>query len=1380
MSALDLFQPRIREWFAGRFEAPTDIQTRAWPRISAGDHVLATAPTGSGKTLAAFLWALDQLLTGAWGRGATRVLYVSPLKALNNDVRRNLLQPLAELRERFGGQLAEINVQVRSGDTPQAERRRMLRHPPEILVTTPESLNLLLSSHGGRRILTGVRTVILDEIHAVAGNKRGTYLMTAVERLAALAGEFQRLALSATVRPLDTVAQFVGGTGRKVAIVESAAEKRLEVSVCGVARDDDPSIWPALVKRFREIIDRNRSTLLFVNSRAAAEKLVRWLNEGEATPLAYAHHGSLSRELRTLVEHKLKRGELKALVATSSLELGIDIGSLDEVILVQAPRTANSALQRIGRGGHGVGEVSRGRLYPLFGRDFVDAAVLAPLLEEKAGEAVRPVQGPLDVLAQVIVAMCGVEEWELDALFALLRRSWPYRDLKREAFDRVIAMLRGRYADTRLRELRPRLRMDPETGRVRGAAGVLPLVYRSGGVIPDRGYYTVRVQGSGARLGELDEEFVWERVVGHEFTIGAQTWRIERITRNDVEVVPGTLPPSLSPFWKAEKQDRDFFLCEHIGRWLEAAEAGGDEIALPNFDEQAGDALRALLRAQREATLAPLPHRHHLLIERSRGEGENRPAILHALWGGRILRPYAMALAGGWEQAYGYPLEVFAGDDCVLVQLPKEIPARELLDLVTPDNVEPLLRARLENTGFFGTRFRENAARALLLPRRRGGVRTPLWLSRLRAQKLLAAVRRYDDFPVLAETWRTCLEDEFDLDGLRARLEEVQSGAIEVTETTTTHPSPFAGGITWRSTEQYLYDRNERPEAAGAPSLSEEALREVLHDAALRPRLDPALVAAFVAKLRRTAPGYEPRDGAEWLDHAEEQMLVAPPAEVPPGLEVVPWGRGWMVSTALRPRLERARAGDDHALAECVAQFLQSHGPVTLAYVREAFEVPAARAERALGSLVADGRLLADRFLETATGTEFCDTENLERLLRLTRAAARPQLTARPKEELAGFLALQQGLVRRGESVDHLRDALEMLFGYAAPAALWEEAILPARLRPYLPAWLDALMQESDLTWYGAGPEQAAFAFTDDVRLFLAPGEGGADLLPDALGRYDFFDLQRASGLDSAALARRLWEMTWDGRLTNDTFAALRKGIENGFQPAAPASRRRVFRSWQSSRPLVGHWQALAPEPAADRLEEIEDQKERVRQLLARYGVVCRALLAHEPAPLRWGRIQKALRLMELGGEVVGGAFFLGIEGLQFAAPAAVRRLRSGWSIDDQVYWLNACDPASLCGTGLQDGLPPRLPSTWLVYRGAELVLVARRGGREVECRQPPRPEWLQLFPELLARGFRAPSRIVVEDIDGEAAAASAHAGVFEEAGFRRDMRTLVLERSYA
>jgi ATP-dependent Lhr-like helicase len=680
------FDPRVRAWFEARYGRPTDVQRRAWPVIAAGAHALVTAPTGSGKTLAAFLWALDRLLTGAWERGNVRVLYVSPLKALGNDVRKNLLEPLEGLSAAFGGSPG-IGVQVRTGDTPAAERRAMLRRPPEILVTTPESLNLLLASRGGRSILGGVRTAILDEIHAVAGNKRGVHLMTAVERLVALSGEVQRVALSATVRPLELVAAFVGGVGRDVRVVQSAAEKRIELAVRSVPRAEAGPPWPALAAELRQVLAANRSTLFFVNNRALAEKLARLLNEGADPPLAYAHHGSLSREVRSVVETRLKEGSLRGLVATSSLELGIDIGSLDEVVLVQAPRSVHSGVQRVGRAGHAVGATSRGRLYPTHGRDFLEAAVLGPLVEAREVEAVRPVHAPLDVLAQALLAMAGVEELDLDAAYALLRRTFAYRDLSRGAFDRVVGMLRGRYEDVRIRELRPRLLVDPGTGRARAADGVLPLVWRSGGVIPDRGYFALRVAGSGARLGELDEEFVWERRVGDTFALGAQSWRIERITRSDVEVVPGGRA-AMAPFWRADAWSREFETCERIGRFLEEADAALEDPAFRErllrdhrMDEGAADALLGFLRRQREATGAPLPHRRHLLVEHV-AEDAARQVVFHACWGGRVLRPLAMAVAAAWEERHGGAPEVFTDDDCLLVHLQHEVRGPRLRDLV--------------------------------------------------------------------------------------------------------------------------------------------------------------------------------------------------------------------------------------------------------------------------------------------------------------------------------------------------------------------------------------------------------------------------------------------------------------------------------------------------------------------------------------------------------------------------------------------------------------------------------------------------------------------------------------------------------------------------
>jgi ATP-dependent Lhr-like helicase len=1339
VDALAAFHPRVRSWFLGRFAGPTPVQQLAWPRIAAGAHVLATAPTGTGKTLAAFLHALDRFAAGAWDPSRLHVLYVSPMKALVTDVRRNLLVPLQEIG------LEGVRADVRTGDTPAGERRRMTRRPPSILCTTPESLNLLLATPSARPMLRDVKAVILDEIHAVAATKRGAFLMTAVERLP----EAQRIALSATVRPLDTVAAFVGGPGRRVEIVQAPDAKRREVRVKGVSRDGAPSVWPRIVEALRKAVTENRTTVVFVNNRAVCERLVRWLNEGEATPLAYAHHGSLSKELRAVVEQRLKEGTLKAIVATSSLELGIDIGGIDEVILVQSPRTLSSAIQRVGRAGHSAGATSRARIFPVTGRDVLDAAVLAPLVEWGTGEGVKPVRNPLDVLAQAIVAACAVEEWDLTKLYALFRRTYAYAELTREAFDRVVGMLRGRYAETRLRDLLPRLRIDPETGRARAADGALPLVWRSGGVIPDRGYYPVRVEGSGARLGELDEEFVWERKIGQEIAIGAQQWRIERITRNEVVVTPGGKGDAVPPFWKAESQPRDFELCERVGLALEEGFPG----PLPNLDAEARTSLTGLLDAQRAATKR-LPHRHHLVVEEIRGTP--RTVVLHAMWGDRALRPWAIAMAAAFEEERGYPLEVQTNDDGLSVMLPDGFPASRVVSLVSADRLDGLLRRRLHHTGFFGTRFRENAMRALLLPRHGRRGRTPLWLTRMRASKLMQAVAPYGDFPILAETWRTCLEDEFDLASLRRLLGEIESGEITVSEAATEAPSPFAQSLAWRATNQLMYDQNERAPSGGAAPLSEQVLRDVLRDAALRPRLDPALVREFEGKVQRTAPGYEPPDAAEWVDLVEERLLAPwPGGELPAGLAT---DRGYAVARRDVPLLARARAGDPRALEACLARVLATHGPVTLPYLESLLGAPVAGA---LAALVADGRVIADRFRVDATETEFCDAENLERLLRLARAAARPTLDALPLERLPQFLARHQ---RGGD----LRDRMERLFGFPAPAALWEEAILPA-------TGLDELLQESDLVWFGAGRESLAFAFEEDVRLFLASLEAPEPFCDG--GRHDFFGIQRSLKLDSAATSHRIWDLAWEGRITADSFAVVRQGIATGFEPLAPSGGRGGLNRWQSSRPMGGTWRAL-PRPApADKIEEAEDDKARARQLLARYGVLFRELTAAELPDLRWGRLQRALRLLELSGEAFTGHFFTGIEGLQFASRDALGLLRATWDGGER-FWMNACDPASPCG--VLDGMPPRVPSTWLAYRGDRLVLVARRNGREIDCREAPAAADLALLQAFLGRAARPLARVVVDRIDGEPAARSPRAPVFLEAGFRPDMDALVLERGYA
>ncbi|NUP99887.1 MAG: DEAD/DEAH box helicase, partial [Armatimonadetes bacterium] len=857
---LELFHPLIAAWFRRRYGRPTDVQAAAWPVIAAGEHVLVTAPTGSGKTLTAFLWAINQLAVGAWERGQVRVLYVSPLKALNNDIRRNLRQPLWELNDAFGdaGEIfPEINVLTRSGDTAPAERQRMVRRPPEILITTPESLNLILSSTRSREMLRGVETVILDEIHAVAATKRGTHLITAVERLVPLAGEFQRLALSATVRPLELVAQFVGGyhvegspgepryRPRPLRVVRSAKPKQYECRVHspGVTAIGPPvdTWWPALIEELKEVVRRNRSTLIFTNGRRMCEKLALLLNDGESPPLAYAHHGSLSRETRAVVEARLKAGELAAIVATGTLELGIDIGSLDEVALVETPFDVAAAIQRIGRAGHQVGETSRGLLFPLHGRDFLQAAVMCRCVANQDIEAVRPIAGALDVLAQVIVSMVVVEAWDIDHLYEFLQTCWPYHGLPRRQYDLVLAMLAGRYAESRIPALQPRLVLDPLDNLVRAREGARQLVQQSGGTIPDRGYYTMRHQDSRARIGELDEEFVWERRPGDRFTLGTQTWRIEQVTDSDVLVSPAASSAG-APFWRGEPSHRTNHFSNRIAELLEEMNDQLGPAATARLEQEFGlspaaaNQLESFLSRQRTVTGRELPHRHHLLIETIDPQelgAEASWVVLHTFWGGSLNRPFALALQTAWQERHGTAIQAFADNDTLVLSLPYEVRGEEILALVAPEEIDPLLRRGLESSGFFGARFRESAGRALLLSRGLPGRRMPLWLTRLRAKKLLETAARYEDFPILTETWRTCLDDEFELDLLRERLTELRAGEIRWSECHGREPSPLAESIVWGHTNELMY-LDDTP-AGGRSALRDDLLREAVFSAHLRP-----------------------------------------------------------------------------------------------------------------------------------------------------------------------------------------------------------------------------------------------------------------------------------------------------------------------------------------------------------------------------------------------------------------------------------------------------------------------------------------------------------------------------------------------------------------
>jgi len=1474
---LSLFHPRISQWFSENVGTPTEVQKQAWPAIAAGKHLLVSAPTGSGKTLAAFLWALNQLITGTWDTGHLNVLYVSPLKALNNDVQRNLLGPLDRLRKAFesvGETFPPIRVLTRSGDTPQSERRSMQRHPPEILITTPESLNLLLSSLGGRNVPAGLSTVILDEIHAVIGTKRDVHLITAVDRLVRLSGEFQRIALSATIRPLEAVSGFIGGyrlegdpahpkyVPRPVTTICSNESKDYDIQVRFPQETVDPwnkqSVWDSLTGEFKSIIGRNRSTLLFVNSRRLCEKITYKINLGEDRPIAYSHHGSLSREIRGEVERRLKAGELKAIVATNSLELGIDIGVLDEVVLIQSPPSISSAIQRIGRAGHQVGQVSRGTLFPTHSQDFLEAAVLAQAVIDQDIEAVRPVECPLDVLAQMIVSMVGAETWDLDALYAQLRTSYPYRTLSRDHFDLVLNMLAGRYADTRIRELKPRVSIDRLDNTVTARKGALLSLYGSGGMIPDRGYFHLRRQDTDARIGELDEEFVWEARIGQTITIGTQNWKIERITHNDVFVVPAHPKAMATPFWRGEENNRHFHFSDRIARFLEKADSNLDDPDYTHIlkqenrmDASSAGQLIDFLKEQKETTGCALPHRHHLLLEfvhSGPGGAPGNQVVMHTIWGGRVNRPFGMALGAAWEARFGRRVELFTSNDCVALVLPHELSAEELLSLVTVATVETWLRSRLENSGFFSARFRECSGRALLLTRDKFSERMPLWMSRLRSQRLLDSVLAYEDFPVLLETWRTCLKDEFDLENLKKLLAELETGAITWSVARTDRPSPMARSVSRRQVNEYMYMGDEA-DSGRVSKLRDDLIRDVVFSPDMRPSIAPELIERFEMKRRRLSPGYAPdtpRDLLDWVkerwvlpesewerlleavrrDHGlnsdpvfepvagklvrlfppeASQPLVAalelvptvlhalsPESDQVPVEALAPGGSTWPVKGE---RFSSPDGDPDELLTTLLGEWLRFYGPVTVEFIASALGVRQERVSLVLEELFDSKQIISGILITDRDDDLVCDSENFEILLRMARSENIPAFNPLELEWLPVFLAAFQGVAKPSRDSEALCERVEQLLCCFMPAELWETEIFPARVHPYRTETLDKMLRETELAWMGGNGRKIAFYFDPDLDLMheeyalsgtqdlgdtdRGPKNGDTSapagpkaLFPDPMGRYDFSTMLRTSGRSPGELVRYLWQEVWEGRVSNDTFSVLRKGIEHQFEPEPALSetakqprrrhaigRRSAFSRWKSALPMAGSWFRIPnSNEESDPVESEERNKDRIRLLLDRYGILFRELLLDEIPPFRWSQLFRSLRLMELSGELLSGCFFEGIPGPQFISHRAFRVLERDLA-DDRIFWINAMDPASLCGVplaGLKGRLSRRIGSTHLVYKGKEQKMISQRNGKiltfHVLPDDPRMQEYLGFLHHLLHRSFQPLRQIIIETINDEEA----------------------------
>jgi len=1405
MEPLSAFSPETRAWFERTFREPTPAQALGWPAIARGGHTLIQAPTGSGKTLAAFLYGLDKL-SGETGEGV-RLLYVSPLKALNYDVERNLRGPLAGLG-------SPLRVAVRTGDTPQKERAAMLREPPDILITTPESLFLLLTSRA-REILRSVETLVLDEVHAVAGTKRGAHLALSVERLDRVAGKpVQRIGLSATQRPLEEIGRFVSG-GSEIELVDAGRAKELDLEIVvpledmAVPEDGSySSVWPSIYPRILELVREHRSTIVFVNNRRLAERMALRLNELADEEIARAHHGSLAREQRTEIEELLKRGEIPCLVATSSLELGIDMGAVDLVVQVESPKSVARGLQRVGRAGHELGAVSKGRIFPKFRADLLESAVVARrMLAGEIEETIIP-RNPLDVLAQQIVAICAEEELAVDELLELVRGAYPFAQLSREQLENVLDMLDGRYPSDEFAELRPRVVWDRSAGLVRGRSGAQRLAVQNAGTIPDRGLFGVHLVDGGGRVGELDEEMVYEARAGQVILLGASSWRIEEITRDRVLVSPAPGVPGAVPFWKGEGLGRPYELGEAIGRFSRETVSLPQERALERLqsehrlDRLAAENLVAFLHEQQAATRV-VPSDRAVVIERFRDEiGDWRVCILTP-FGARVHAPWGLALAARLRESLGLEVQSIWSDDGIALHLPDadSPPSTDEL-MLEPGELEELVVGELAGSALFGARFRENAARALLIPRRRPGERTPLWQQRLKAQSLLQVARRYGSFPVVLETYRECLRDVFDLPALKRILTGLQTRELDLVDVETPSASPFSSSLLFDYIATYMYEDDTPPaeRRAQALSLDRDLLRELLGQEELRELIEPGALEEVEERLRGTARNAdELHDQLRRRGHLLEGEYDAGFAETlvreRRAIRVRVGGEEALVAAEDAGRYRDALGvmppgGLPEAFLEPVkepvssllARFARTRGPFTTAEAAERFGLDTGTAEEELRRLEGEDRLVRGELRPGGTEREWCDPDVLRRLRRASLAALRREVEPAEQAALGRFLPGWQGVDRRAT----LREALVPLQGLALPVSLWEVEALPRRVPGYSQAELDQLCATGEVVWVGAGLDRVALYFREDAPALGRPSgaprpEGDAhDRLRATLARSAQFwlDLLAEAGLDSETALPALWELVWAGEVTNDAWAPLRAARRYGVPKAERRPRRFSRRRSAAVTATQGRWSLT------DRLfSEAPDRRALAEVLLERQGIVTRDGVRAEGIHGGYGAVYGELRALETLGLCRRGYFVEGLGGAQFALGGAVERLRDLRSTEDErPLVLAAADPAQPYGAALpwpkrSAGRAARVAGAHVVLLGGEAALYVERGGRSLVPLREPDESWLRQALEALVQHvrMRGGKRLAVERFDGEAVADSEVMPLLLEAGFVAGPRRAVL-----
>jgi ATP-dependent Lhr-like helicase len=1394
------------------------------------------APTGSGKTLAAFLWCLDRL-AGEPVPVETercRVLYVSPLKALAHDVDRNLRSPLVGIRhqmEALGLAAPDISVAIRTGDTPSDARRSMERHPPDILITTPESLFLLLTS-AARKILAPVRWLIVDEIHSVAGGKRGSHLALSLERLCAITRvEPQRIGLSATQRPLEEVGRFLGGTDREVAIVDAGRLKTMEVTVevpvedmTRLSSEDEDgakgfnSIWPAIYPRLLQLIQEHRSTIVFVNSRRLAERIAARVNELAGEELVRAHHGSIAREQRLLIEDQLKAGVVRGLVATSTLELGIDMGLVDLVLQIEAPPSVAAGIQRVGRAGHSVGEVSRGVVIPKFRGDLLEtAAVVEGMLEGRIESTVVP-RKPLDVLAQQIVAMCAMDEWSVDELGRVVRRAYPYSDLGPRAFESVLDMLSGRYPSDQFVELRPRIVWDRVSGKVRGRAGAQRLAVTNPGTIPDRGLYSVNLLEDGRRVGELDEEMVYETRVGETFVLGASTWRIAEITPSQVIVTPAPGEPGKIAFWKADAPSRPVELGAALGKMVRELRALDPNAAARRLRERAGfddlaiKNLLAYLDDQAAAT-GSVPDDRTIVVERFRDEVGDWRVCLLTPFGGRVHAPLALALEARLQERLGVDARALWTDDGIALHLP-EVESPPALDelILDPEEVLALVSAQLPGSSLFAARFRENAARSLLLPRRRPGQRTPLWQQRMRSANLLQVAGQYADFPILAETWREVMSDHFDMPALTALLRSIRSREVRVVTVDTERASPFASSLLFSYVGEFMYE-GDAPLAerrALALTLDRELLAELLGSEDLRELLDPEAIAAVELELQGLLPERFPRDP----DEAHDLLVRLGDLTLEEaGARGV--AEAWLLDLQKQRRAVAIRlagqarwiAAEDSGryrgalgaslpiglpdvflepgaepLESLLRRWARTHVPFVTAEPADRWALPAPSVEAALSRLVGRGDVLAGEFKRTTDGREWCHPEVLRILRRRSLAALRREVESVAPEAVARFLPAWHGIDVRAGGVDRLLEVVFQLQGLSLPATVIERDVIANRVANYSERLLDELISMGEVVWVGRGPLGAtdgrvAFYLRGDApRLVPEPSDAPQSELHEkirahlkARGASFFRDLYNAcGGGDEDVSLDALWDLVWSGEVTNDTFSPLRL-----LGPVARKATRRPRLPRLIQPRATGRW-SLVADLVGSGANATERLHSEAGVLLQRHGVLTREAVVAESWPGGFASLYPVLRAMEEAGRIRRGYFIEGLGGSQFALPGAVDRLRSVRDGGGGIVAMAATDPANAYGGVLpwpaSDGRMARAAGAFCVIDDGRLVLYLERGGRSLITIGAVTATHLAA----LIRVATSAGKVELQKVDGVPVMESPLNPLLREAGFSSTHRSLV------